>query len=133
MADLDALSKLPLFEWRDQQYPILQRAVSFAHEGVAHRLQYRDNDFIEQLGPHSLTFTYTLCMRQSVAKGPYKDLFTTGYPLLFAACRDREKGVLVDPLLGEFVCVPQMWNDDLDVTRNMRSAVVAASRPGGGS
>lgn len=115
MADLDALSKLPLFEWRDQQYPVTKRTVSFAHENAQHKLQYRANDLIEQLGPHSLTFRYTLPMRQGIAKGPYKDLFTTGYPILFSAMRDRTKGVLVDPVLGEFVAVPTSWSDDLDV------------------
>jgi hypothetical protein len=117
MADLDVLGKLPLFRWRDQEYPVLTRQVSFAHEGAEHRLQYRDNDFIEQLGAHSLMFTYTLPMRQGIASGPYKDLFTTGYPLLFAAMRDREKGVLDDPILGEFVCTPVSWTDDLDVAK----------------
>jgi hypothetical protein len=111
----DALSELRLFEWRDQQYPVLSRSVSFAHENAAHRLQYRNDDIIEQLGPHSLTFRYTLCMRQGVASGPYKDLFKTGYPTLFAAMRDRERGVMVDPVLGEFVCVPTSWSDELDV------------------
>jgi hypothetical protein len=115
MGNLDALSKLPHFEWRDQKYPVLKRAVSFAHEGAEHRIQYRDGDFIDQLGAHSLIFSYTLCMRQGIATGPYKDLFTTGYPILFAAMRDREKGVMVDPLLGEFVCTPSSWSDELDV------------------
>ena len=114
---LDALSKLPFFEWRDQKYPLLERKVSFAHEGATHRLQYRDNDFVEMVGAHSLSFRYTLPMRQGIASGPYKDLFIQGYPLLFAACRDREKGVMVDPVLGEFVCVPQMWSDDMDVLK----------------
>lgn len=91
--------------------------MSFAHENATHRLQYRDNDFIEQLGPHSLTFSYLLCMRQSVARGPYRDLFTVGYPILFAHCRDREKGLLVDPVLGEFICTPTTWADELDVAR----------------
>jgi hypothetical protein len=111
----DDLSQLPRFSWRDQEYPLTRRRVSFAHEGAKHRLQYRDNDFIEQLGPHSLYFSYTLPMRSGIAKGPYKDLFSTGYPLLFAAMRDREKGVLVDPVLGEFVCTPASWADDLNV------------------
>lgn len=113
----DALSKLQLFSWRDQVYPLLTRQVSFAHEGAKHRIQYRDNDFIEQLGPHSLVFSYTIPMRQGIASGPYKDLFTVGYPLLFAAMRDREKGVLLDPVLGEFVCTPVSWSDDLDVAK----------------
>lgn len=113
--DRDELAKLPFFEWRDQKYPVLARQVSFAHEGAEHRIEYRDNDFIEQLGPHSLVFSYTLPMRQGISSGPYKNLFTTGYPLLFAAMRDREKGVLVDPLLGEFLAVPTSWGDDLDV------------------
>lgn len=115
--DRDAIGKLPLFEWRDQKYPVMARQVSFAHEGAEHRIQYRDNDFIEQLGPHSLMFTYTIPMRQGIASGPYKDLFTVGYPLLYAAMRDREKGVLVDPVLGEFVCVPVSFSDDLDVAK----------------
>lgn len=115
--DVDALSKLPFFEWRDQKYPLLSRQVSFAHEGADHRLQYRDNDYIEQLGAHSLLFSYVLPMRQGIAVGPYKDLFVTGYPLLFAAMRDREKGVLVDPLLGEFTCTPVSWDDNLDVQK----------------
>jgi hypothetical protein len=115
MPDNDDLAKLPPFEWRDQKYPITRRRVSFAHEGAKHRIQYRDNDFIEPLGPHSLYFTYTLSMRSGIAKGPYKDLFTTGYPILFAAMRDREKGVLLDPLLGEFVCTPAAWADNLEV------------------
>lgn len=117
MAKRDAIGELPLFSWRDQEYPVLSRQVSFAHENAQHRLQYRNDDFIEQLGPHSLTFRYTLCMRQGVATGPYKDLFVTGYPILFAHMRDREKGVLVDPILGEFVTVPTSWSDDLDVAK----------------
>ncbi|UOF77301.1 DNA circularization protein N-terminus [Caudoviricetes sp.] len=112
---VDALEKLTRFSWRDQEYPITRRRVSFAHEGAEHRIQFRDNDFVQPLGAHSLFFSYTLPMRQGIAKGPYKDLFTTGYPLLFAAMRDREKGVLVDPVLGEFVCVPQTWTDAMDV------------------
>lgn len=115
--DRDELGKLPFFEWRDQKYPVMSRQVSFAHEGAEHRIQYRDNDFIEQLGPHSLMFTYTLPMRQGIATGPYKNLFTVQYPLLFAAMRDREKGVLVDPVLGEFVCTPVSFSDDLDVDK----------------
>jgi hypothetical protein len=117
MSDRDALGKLPRFEWRDQQYPVLARSVSFAHENATHRLQYRNDDYIEALGPHSLTFRYTLSMRQGIAKGPYKDLFTTGYPILFAAMRNREKGVLVDPVLGEFTAQPTSWSDDLDVAK----------------
>ncbi len=115
--DLDALGKLPYFEWRDTKYPVLSRSVSFAHEGAEHRIQYRENDFIEQLGPHSLTFTYTLPMRQGIAKGPYKDLFTTGYDQLFVDCRDRTPGTLVDPRVGIYDCVPVSWSDDMDVNK----------------
>lgn len=113
----DELAKLPFFEWRDQKYPVIARQVSFAHEGAMHRIEYRDNDFIEQLGPHSLVFSYTLPMRQGIASGPYKNLFTTGYQLLFESMRNREKGRLVDPLLGEFLAVPESWADDIDVTK----------------
>lgn len=117
MADLDALSKLTRFRWRDTEYPVLQRSVSFAHEGSEHRIQYRDNDFIEPLGAHSLFFTYTLPMRQGIAKGPYRDLFTTGYDVLFADCRNREPGFLIDPRLGEWQCTPVSWADESDIER----------------
>jgi hypothetical protein len=113
MAD-DFLKRLPLFEWRGRQYPLLARSVSFGHEGAADRIQYRDNDFIQQLGAHSLTFRYTLPMREGIAKFPYRNLFTKEYPLLFAAMRDRSKGLLVDPVLGPFVCVPQLFDDTTD-------------------
>jgi hypothetical protein len=117
LAKRDAIGELPLFTWRDQQYPITSRQVSFQHEGASHRLQYRDNDFIEQLGPRSLTFSYTLPMRQGIASGPYKDLFNTGYPLLFADMRDKVKGTLVDPKLGVYLCVPVSFSDDMDVNK----------------
>jgi len=117
MANLDALSKLPLFEWRDRQYPITERQVSFQHEGATHRLQYRDNDFIEQLGSHSLSFRYTLPLRQGIASGPYKELFTVDYPILFGDCRNRERGRLLDPVLGEVWAVPVSWSDDMDVAK----------------
>jgi hypothetical protein len=113
MAD-DYLKRLPLFEWRGRQYPLLARSVSFGHEGASDRIQYRDNDFIQQLGAHSLTFRYTLPMRQGIAKFPYRNLFITEYPLLFAAMRDRSKGTLVDPILGPFVCIPQLFDDTTD-------------------
>jgi hypothetical protein len=113
----DEFDKLPAFEWRDQKYPISARDATFTQDGIEHKIEYRDNEFLEQLGAGSLSFTYTLVMRQGVAKGAYKDLFVKGYPLLFAACRDHEEGVLVDPFLGEFVCAPKLWNDNTDFSK----------------
>jgi len=113
----DVFPSLPLFSWRDQQYPISERQVSFNHNGVEQRVEYRDNEFIEQLGAGSLMFRYTIPMRENIARGPYKNLFTVGYPILFAACRNKEPGVLVDPILGERICVAESWVDETDMQR----------------
>lgn len=114
----DVLSQLQAFEWRGQKYPISSRSVSFSHDGVKHVIQYRDNGYTEQLGAQPLTFSYTLVMREGVAVGQYKSLFTTGYPVLFQSMRDRMRGVLVDPVLsGEWLCVPSSFSDDMDFTR----------------
>jgi hypothetical protein len=72
------LKLLPPLSWRGLQYPVTQRSVSFRHQGAEHTIQYRDYDFIEQLGVHGLTFSYTLPMREDIARGPYKHLFVTG-------------------------------------------------------
>lgn len=114
----DVLSSLQAFEWRGQKYPISSRSVSFSHDGVRHQIQFRDNGFTEQLGAQPLMFSYTLVMREGVAVGAYKDLFTVGYPVLFQSMRDRMRGVLVDPVLsGEWLCVPSSFSDDMDFTR----------------
>jgi hypothetical protein len=114
----DVHKLLPPFEWRGYRYPITSRNVSFTHDGVRHTVQYRDNGFTEQLGAQPLTFSYTLPMREDIAVGQYKNLFTVGYAVLFESMRDRIRGVLVDPVLpGEWLCVPASFNDDMDLQK----------------
>jgi hypothetical protein len=112
----DILKLLPPFEWRGRKYPVLARSVSFSHEGARHKFQYADDELIEQLGAQSLTFSYTLAMREDIFKGKagYEHLFTVGYPTLFRDMRDRMRGPLVDLALGTFICVPTSFSDDMD-------------------
>ncbi len=111
----DLLAFLQRFSWRGAEYPVLARSVSFSHEGARHKFQYQDDELIEQLGAQSLTFSYTLAMREDIAKGPYVRLFREGYPKLFRDMRNREPGVLVDPILGTFRCTPMSFSDEVDI------------------
>ena len=113
----DPLRLLPPFKWRGVAYPVLGRSVSFAHEGAPTRIQYRDGEFFEQMGSRSPTFTYTLAMREDIAIKEYRALFREGLPLLFRDVRNRERGLLEDPVYGSFLCVPQTFDDDIDVTK----------------
>src|SRR5262245_39843475 len=111
----DVLRLLPPFEWRGVRYPVATRSVSFQHEQAQHRIQYKDGEFIEQTGARNYTFNYTIPMREDIARGPYKNLFSSGLIPLLIDCRNREPGQLVDPVYGEFRCVPTSYNDDIDV------------------
>lgn len=113
----DVFILAPHFSWRGHEYPVLQRSVDFAHETVQHKFQYRDNEIIEQLGAHNLTFRYTLALREDIAKGPYRNLFTVGLAQLIRDCRNRDPGELVDPVYGTFQCVPTSFGDESDVNK----------------
>ncbi len=113
----DALRLLAPMTWRGVQYPIAARNVSFRHEGIEHTVQYRDWEFVEMLGAHGLTFKYTIPMRESIAKGPYKNLFTEGLPKLFNDMVNRDPATLKDPIFGEFRCTPNAFEDTTDVLK----------------
>jgi hypothetical protein len=115
MTDVFAIA--PRFSWRGKEYPILTRSVDFAHESVEHKFQYRDNEIIEQLGAHNLVFRYTLAMREDIAKGPYRNLFSVGLGQLIRDCRNRDPGELVDPIYGLFICTPNSFADESDVNK----------------
>jgi hypothetical protein len=104
-------------QWRSIAYPVLSRSVSFAHEGAPSRIQYRDGEFFEQMGARSPTFTYTLALREDIAIKQYRALFREGLPLLFRDIRNRERGLLEDPVYGSFFCVPQTFDEDLDINK----------------
>ncbi len=113
----EVFSKLPQFSWRGKKYPVSQRSVSFAHESVQHKLQRRNQDLVEQTGAHNLILTYTIPMREGIFKGPYANLFTEGFPKLFADIRNKSPGELVDQFMGPLRCVPSSWNDESDVLK----------------
>ncbi len=113
----DALRLLPHLEWRGIIYPVSARAMSFRHEQMEHKFQYRGNDFVEPLGPHSRLFRYTFPMRQDIARGPYAGLFNEGLPRLALDMYDRTPGELKDPVYGIFRCVPVSFDETLDVNK----------------
>lgn len=115
MADLFKL--LPHFEWRGNIYPVTSREVSFTHDGVRHKLQYRDGEIIEQLGSQALTFSYTFPMRDGVTKGPYEQLFSKQLSVLFADIQNRAISILIDPIYGQFNCYPTSYRDSTDVNK----------------
>jgi hypothetical protein len=113
----DVFRLLPPFQWRDRRYPLIARSVTFQHENAKSRIQYRDGEFVDMTGARGFTFSYTIPMREDIAKGPYKNLFVEGLPILLRDIRNRTPGELVDPLLGPFRCVPELFNDDSDPGR----------------
>lgn len=121
MTDVWRLLQPP--SWRGVKYPCIARSVSFRHEGAKQTIQYRDGDFVEQLGAHDLTFSYTFCMDEDLARGPYKNTFVTGLPKLFDDARNREVGELYDPVYGPFQCVPVTFSDDSEPGRRSGTIV----------
>lgn len=113
----DVFAQLPRFSWRGTEYPILERTVSFAHENAKHRIEYRNGAIVEATGAHNWIFRYKLALREDISKGPYRKLFENGYTQIVIDCRDREPGILIDPILGEYRCVPTSFNDTLDVQK----------------
>jgi hypothetical protein len=108
---------MPDFTWRGVRYPVTARSASFSHDSVRHSIQYQNGTFVEQLGAREWTFTYTIPMREDIARGPFANLFTLGLPILARDCRNREAGELIDPILGPFKCVPTSFTDDSDPNR----------------
>ena len=113
----DPFLLLPPFEWRGVVYPVTAREVSFQHEGARHRFQFKDGAAIEQLGSEPLTFSYTIPMREGIAVGPYKELFSKGLKTLLQDIQNRTRDLLVDPVYGPFNCVPTSYRDSTDMNR----------------
>jgi hypothetical protein len=111
----DALRLLAPFEWRGQVYPVSARDYGFRHEGSPVSIQYRDGQLYDMTGAQSPTYRYTIPMRQDIAIGTYKNLFTEALPILFAAMRDRSTGLLVDPIHGPAKCKPQTYAESLNL------------------
>lgn len=113
----DELKLLPPFTWRGIQYPVTDRSFNFAHESVQHKLQRRNQDFVEQTGAHNPVITYSIPMRESLFAGPYQHLFTEGLQGILDDCRNRSPGDLFDPVYGYLRCVPSSYNDELSALK----------------
>lgn len=114
----DALAALPRLSFRGIEVPISgTRDAGFRHDDASHKFTYRDNEFVESLGARGWTFSYTIPMRQDIARGPYRNLYTATLPQFVAACRDREPGELIDPELGVFRAKPTSVTSTIDVTK----------------
>lgn len=103
--------------WRGTEYPVIERNVSFLHENVDHKIQYRSNDFPEPIGPHSFLFKYTIPMREGIARGKYVNLFNEGLQILVGDMRSKDPGDLYDPFYGEYRCIPVSFSETSDVNK----------------
>lgn len=113
----DVLINLPRLKWRGITYPVIDRSISFLHENVDHRIQYRANDFPEPIGPHSFLFKYSIPMREDLARNIYGSLFNEGLPLLVRDMRNKEPGDLLDPVLGTYRCIPVSYTETTSVDK----------------
>lgn len=110
----DRLGMLNPASWRGIVFPLLTHNVGFSHENAPHKFQYRNNEYIETSGAKAWSFRYTIPMRDSVTVGPYRRLFSEILPAFVNAMRDKSPGVLIDPVYGEFRCVPAEFNEETD-------------------
>jgi hypothetical protein len=113
----DIYSQLARLSFRQIVVPVSARSVRFEHETVEHKLSFKDNELIEQLGSKNWTFDYTIPFREGITTGPYRNLFLDTMARFIQAMRDREPGPLVDPILGPFTVVPVRFSAASDVNR----------------
>lgn len=103
--------------WRFIEFPISERKYGFQQEQARHRYIFKDRQLIESLGTENPTYRYTIPFREDISKGPYKHLFTEVYPEFLAACLDRTRGVLSDPVHGDVNCKLVSLAETLDINR----------------
>lgn len=113
----DVLIQMQRPAWRFIEFPISSRKYGFMQEQARHRYIFKDHQLIESLGTENPTYRYTIPFREDIAKGPYKHLFTEVYPEFLAACLDRTRGVLSDPVHGDVNCKCVSLAEDLDVNK----------------
>lgn len=120
----DILGDLPRFSWRGIEVPLTGRSARFAHDRGRHKYVFRDDEILEALGHKNWVLEYRIPFRQGIAKGPYRDLFVEVFPRFIDACRDRSRGELYDPVLGEFDAEVLEWDETLDVLKRDGTDVV---------
>ncbi|MGB1015579.1 MAG: DNA circularization N-terminal domain-containing protein [Nannocystaceae bacterium] len=113
----DVFSKLPKATWRGITVPLASKSASFQQGQSRHRYVFKDGELVESLGAENWQFTWQIPFRQGINRRPYLNLFTEVYPRFLDAVRDREPGVLFDPVLGEFRCKVVSFEETTDVNR----------------
>jgi hypothetical protein len=114
----DVLKQLQRASWREIEFPVMHvRDFGFQHDQAQHRYLFLDAQLIESLGRKNPTYKYVIPFREDIAKGPWKNLFTTVYPDFLDACLDRSRGVLVDPAHGALPAKCVSLRETLDVSR----------------
>lgn len=114
----DVLVQLQRASWRQIEFPVMgTRDFGFQHAHAEHRFLFRDTELIESLGRKNPTYKYTIPFREDIAKGPWKNLFTSVYPDFLDACQDRTRGVLVDPAHGALPAKCVSFRETLSVNK----------------
>lgn len=96
----DILKQLQRPSWREIEFPISAREYGFQQDQAKHRYVFKDNQLIESLGRENPTWRYTIPFREDITIGGWEHLFVDVYPDFLAACQDRSRGVLTDPVHG---------------------------------
>lgn len=96
----DILFQLQRAQWRGIEFPIVSRDYGFQQEHGETRFLFKDVSLIESLGKKNPTWRYTIPFREDIARGPWKNLYTVVYPKFLAACEDRTRDLLIDPVHG---------------------------------
>lgn len=113
----DILKQLARMSWRGIEVPVTSRGMRFSQQLAQHKFSFRDGEIVEPLGAENLVFDYSIPFREDIAKGPYQNLFTVQLVRFLDACRNRQPGPLVDPVLGEFRATCLNVEDTTDVNR----------------
>lgn len=114
----DIFKSLQRLSWRGIELPITSRRCERAHDVVRHPLVYSNGELLEDTGSKNWIFTYTIPFRESIASGPYKQLYTRVLIEKFIpAYADCTRGPLIDPAYGPFTCKPISYVSETDVDK----------------
>lgn len=111
---LEMLHKLPQMSFRGITLPCVDREFEFGHERIPHHFVYRDGVTTEMMGIEGKVFNYTLPMRESIAVGGLKYLFSKVIFELQTAFENPDPGPLVDPRIGTVMVTPGVWREKTD-------------------
>jgi len=117
----DQLRLLPNAAWRGIAFPVSGRNVSFAHDVVDQKIQYRNGYPVEITGAQNIRFRYTVPADENLVRGGFPNFFTKTLPELMEAIYDTSSGILSDPIKGVFTCKPVQYDERLEA--RLRSGV----------